>query len=305
MKPSYLLVKAGAFPDADGEGGTQLNVFYPISEVLTAENPFIMQTPDSFYSENHISGFVDIDAHEAEYPFFMTDAGYMEWDLELHKAVACDMGFVTSPISTALGILSSFWHAEGMKSFYKGRVSLNGTEYTVTPETSFGYADKNWGREANKPLLLLASSNIQSERNDRNFKHSALAVNGCFPKLFFLPLKRRLMIQLTYMGEDFEFHFASIKCISRCRWKLKETNKRYIWHIKAQNKTSVIKLSLNCTKAQMLALMYENPDGSLPESPLLSGAGGSGSIELYRRINGDLELIDTMRVENLLCMYQE
>jgi hypothetical protein len=55
----------------------------------------------------------------------------------------------------------------------------------------------------------------------------------------------------------------------------------------------------------MLALMYENPDGSLPENPLLSGAGGSGNIEIYRKINGDLELIDTMRVENLLCMYQE
>jgi hypothetical protein len=113
------------------------------------------------------------------------------------------------------------------------------------------------------------------------------------------------MIQLTYMGEDFEFHFASVRCMSRCRWKLKETNKRYIWHIKAQNRDAVIKISLNCTKKRLMELLYETPDGELPDEPLLCASGGLGNVEIYRRTGSDLELIDTLRAEDVLCMYQE
>jgi hypothetical protein len=305
MKPSYMLVKAGVLPGASGKDGTQLNAFYSINDIKTAANPFVIQTPDSFYSENLLSGYIDISISEAANPFLMTDAGSIEWELEVHKAVSCDMGFISSPTATALGMLSSFWHAEGMRTFYKGSIILNGTEYTVTPDASFGYADKNWGRAFNTPLLLLSSSHLTSDRSDRTFRHSALAINGCFPRFLFIPLKRRLMIQLTYMGEDFEYNFAKIRCMSKCKWKTKETNKRYIWHIKAQNKDSVVKISLNCTKRQMMELLYETPDGELPDEPLLCGAGGNGTVEIYRREGKDLELLDTLRAEDVLCMYQE
>lgn len=304
MKPSYVLVNAGVLPTADGKDGIQLNAFYSVNEIKTAANPFVIQTPDSFYSENSLSGYIDISIAEASNPFLMTDAGYMEWELEVHKAVSCDMGFITSAPATALGMLSSFWHAEGIRSFYNGNIVLNGAEYTVTPDTCFGYADKHWGRTFDSPLLLLTTAHLSSDRSDRTFRHSALAVNGCFPRFLFIPLKRRLMIQLTYMGEDFEYNFAKISCMSKCRWRTKETNKRYIWHIKAQNKNSVIKISLNCTKSRIMELLYETPDGELTDKPLLCGAGGTGSVEIYRKEGRALELLDTLRAEDVLCMYQ-
>ena len=37
-------------------------------------------------------------------------------------------------------------------------------------------------------------------------------------------------MQLTYTGEDFEYHFGRPLTLSRCKWKVKETNKRFIWH---------------------------------------------------------------------------
>ena len=82
-----------------------------------------------------------------------------------------------------------------------------------------------------------------SEKTGRELKHSALAIDGCCPKFLFFPMRRRILMQLTYTGEDFEYHFGRPLTLSRCKWKVKETNKRFIWHFKAQNRTSVIRIS--------------------------------------------------------------
>lgn len=303
MKPSYVLVKAGSFPTAS-ESGIQLNAFYPITSLKTTKDPFIFQAEECFYSENHIYGSVEVTRAEARHSSFMTDAGYMEWDLEVHKAVACHMGILASPFFTAIGALTSFWHGEGIRTFYQGHISLNGIPYEVVPETCWGYADKRWGCGFNRPLLHLATNHLTSERTGRELKHSALVVDGCCPRLFFLPLRRRLLIQLTYMGEDFEFHFSVPRNPARCKWKTKETNKRYIWQIKAHNKNALIKISMSCTKAQLMEMHYESPDGKLPATPLLNGGAGIGTVKIYRRFARELQLLDTLSLKNALCEYQ-
>ena len=78
-------------------------------------------------------------------------------------------------------------------------------------------------------------------------------------------------MQLTYTGEDFEYHFGKPLTLPRCKWKVKETNKRFIWHFKAQNRTSVIRISGSCSKEQMMPLLYENPDGKVSPAPLWEG----------------------------------
>lgn len=305
MKPSYVLVKAGAFPDSDGQDGIQLNAFYPISSLKTADAPFVLQIDECFYSENSISGFVSVTDKEARHKSFMTDPGNMEWKLSVHKSLSCDMGFVTSPFCTALGVLSSFWHAEGLQTFYKGTVCLNNDIYEVEPSGCRGYADKNWGKSTNDPLLLITSSNLKSEKNEKESKHTALAISGCFPRFLFIPLKRRLMIQLTYMGENFKFNFADRKNPSICKWKTKETKKRNIWQIKAQNKDAIIKISLNCTKDSFMKLLYERPDGTLPKNPVLGSGEGMGTLEIYKKMSGALVLEDTLKIEDALCLYQQ
>lgn len=304
MKPSYIMVKAGVFPDENGEDGRQLNAFYPMTSLKVTRSPFVLQAEDCFYSENRIAGFVDISEEEARRRSLMTDAGVMEWDLEVHKAVACHAGFIANPFFTAIGALTSFWHGEGIRSFFRGTVSLDGVVYEVTPDQSWGYADKHWGRRSNSPLLRLACGHLTSGRTGRELKHSALAVDGCCPRFLCFPLRRRLLIQLTYMGEDFEFHFARPGTLSRCKWKVKETNKRFIWRITAQNRDAVIRLNLSCSKEQIMALTYENPDGSLPAVPLFGGGAGSGTLEIYRRQAKTVQLIDTLSIKDALCEYQ-
>ena len=304
IKPSYVMIKAGTFPNVAGEGGSQLHAFYPISAMKAANDPLYIQIEDCIYSENHIAGFVEVTEEEARHRSFMSDAGYMEWDLEVHKAVACHTGAIANRFFSALNALESFWHAEGIRTFFRGHVILDGVTYEVEPETCYGYADKHWGRSFNRPLLQFTSGHLISARTGKELKHSALAIDGCCPKFLGIPLHRKLMIQLTYTGEDFEYNFARPFTLSRCKWKVKETNKRFIWHVMAQNRTSVIKISGSCMKEQMMPLLYESPDGILSRRPLWAGGAGVGKIEIYRRFRGGAQLIDTLTVEDAFCEYQ-
>ncbi len=303
MKPSYVMVKAGVFPSADGNDGRQLHVFYPIHSLKATGTPLVMQVEDCFYSENRISGCIDVTEKDARHRSFMTDAGTMEWDLEVYKAVACHSGILASPFFQFLNALDSYWHGEGIKSFFKGTVLLDGETYTVTPETSYGYSDKHWGRDFNRPWMQFACGRLTSERTGRELKHSAFAVNGCCPRFLCFPLRRKLLIQLSYMGEDFCYGFQPF-LLSRCKWETKETNKRYIWHITARNRSSVIKISGSCTKAQMQSIKYENPEGQLSRFPLLAGGSAIGTIQIFRRFSGGRELIDTLHMEQGFCEYR-
>lgn len=304
MKPSYVMVKAGVFPDENGDGGRQLHAFYPISALKATGSPLVMQIEDCFYSENRIAGYVEVSPAEARHRSFMTDAGWMEWDVEIHKAVSCHTGILAGAFFRVINGMESFWHGEGIRSFFRGTVILNGVTYQVSPNTSYGYADKHWGRGCNRPLLQFSSGRLTSKRTDKELKHSVLAINGCCPRFLCFPLRRRLMIQLTYMGEDYEFGFAKPPFFSRQKWEIKETNRRFIWHIMAQNKNAVIRISCSCTKEQMMRLRYETPEGHRLKSPLWTGCGGTGTIQLYRREKGEKQLIDTLRLEDAVCRWQ-
>ncbi len=317
MKPSYVMIKAGAFPGAAPPSptednrecktvyqGRQLHAFYPISALKVALDPLYIQVEDCFYSENHIAGFVNATEEDARHRSFMTDAGYMEWDLKVHKSIACHTGRHAGPLFSSLNVFDSFWHGEGIRTSYSGTVTLDGITYEVSPESSYGYADKHWGRSYNRPWLQLASCHLISNRTGKPLKHSAFAVDGCCPRFLCFPLKPRLTLQLTYTGEDFTFFFAKPGKFSRSRWQVKETTKRFIWHIKARDKNTLLKLSLSCPKKSMLPLEYEAPDGTKAKEPLHCGSQGMGTMELYRLTPQGPQLLDTLIILDALCEYQ-
>lgn len=313
MKPSYVMIKAGAFPDENGEDGRQLHVFYPISSLQTAGSPLVMQVSTQaadeksysaegiqegtcFYSENKLTGFVSVTPGKARHRSLMTDGGYMKWELEVSKAASCHTGILGGRLFQALHLLDSYWHGEGIRSFFRGSVILDGTSYEVTPELSYGYADKHWGRCFNNPWFQFACGKLTSQRTGKELRHSVLAVSGFCPRFLCFPFRRRFLLQLTYMGEDFEF--------TKCKWDVKETDRRFIWHILARSRNAVLKLSGSCKKEEMLHLRYESPDSRLSKQPLWAGANGIGTLQLYRRGMEGRELLDTLKLENSLCIYR-
>ncbi len=301
IRPSYLLVKAGAFGGDGGSPAKQLHAFYPITSLRLALNPFVMQIGENFYSERRLYGYVDVSHEQSRRRSYMCNEGDMEWDLELHKSISCHTGHLAGPLFSALGALETFWHAEGIKTVYRGHVVLDGVRYEATEEESYGYADKHWGSGFNDPWLQLATCCLTSERTGRQLGHSALAVDGCYPRFLFFPLKKKLLVQLTYEGEDFFFRFAQSR--HRCKWKVTQNSKRVQWKILASNKDALLKVTVTSPKEEMAEMNYEDPSGHKPELPLLEGGMGIGKLLLYRRTKEGKEWIDTLTLENVLCAY--
>lgn len=305
-KPSYVRVSAGMFPQ-DDLPGCQLHAYYPVSAAKFASNPLYFQVEDNILRENRIDGYIDVSQKQADQSFLASDCGTMEWNLEVHKSLACHTGIIGSPLASMLNVLDSFWHGEGIRTAYRGIVVINEETYDITPEACFGYADKHWGRSYNHPWLQLSSCSLRSERTGKLLKHSALAIDGCCPRFLCFRLKPQLMMQLTYTGEDFCYSFARPLSFSRLKWGTKETRRHFLWHLMAQNKNSLVKLNMHCKKQDMLTLLYDNPEGEekLQAAPLWAGGNGVGSIDLYRITSSGKEWIDTLTIEHALCEFQK
>ena len=302
--PSYVKVSAGIFPDAEAPG-LQLASYHPITAAKYAKKPLYFQAGDNVLRENRIVGRIK----EAPAPKNLSEPDpeeqIVEWDLEIHKTIACHTGFLASPFLSALNALDSFWHGEGIKTHYRGNVVVNGETYEVSPDDCSGYADKHWGRSYNKPWLQLASCDLISERTGKPLKHSALAIDGCCPRFLFFRFKPKMLLQLTYTGEDFCYSFARILQRPRLKWGTKETKETVTWHVKAGNRNSLVTLTLQSPKKKMMALSYDEPDPALPPPRLKAGCEGYGTLDLYRITPTGKVWLDTLTIQNALCEFEK
>ncbi len=155
-KPSYLMVKAGAW----GEDACQMHRFFAWKDVdLHAESPYQIEAADCLACETALRGSIAITPEEAAaHPEWMCGAGEMKWDLTIDKQIAFNVGYGASKPLRDAEAFAMYWHAEGMKSAYDGTIVLNGRRYRVTPEKCYGYADKNWGRDFTTPWVWLSSN---------------------------------------------------------------------------------------------------------------------------------------------------
>ena len=101
-----------------------------------------------------------------------------------------------------------YWHAEGMKTLVSGTVKYQGRTYVVKPETSYGYSDKNWGSNFTSPWVWLSSNNLTSKVTGKKLEDSVFDIGGGCPKVFGIPLKRKLLSAFWYEGKPFEYKSA-------------------------------------------------------------------------------------------------
>lgn len=306
-KPSYVRISAGAFP-SDMDDGFQLCAYYPIQTCKYAAKPLYFQAADNLLSENRLAGSIDVSPTEAGQTLLFSDAGSMEWHLEVHKTLACHTGITASPLFCALNALDSYWHGEGIRANYRGIVECNGESYEVQPETCFGYADKHWGRSFNQPWIQLASCRLYSEKTGKPLKHSAFALCGGQRRFLFFHFRPKFILQLTYTGEDHYYTFTDPIHKTEMKWGRKEGKTQVAWQIKAVNQDSLIKLKFRIAKSDLMPLHYDDPSAPLGEGAiegLRAGFSGNGTIDLYRLTPNGKEWIDTLTVLDTLCEYQK
>ena len=304
IKPSYLMVKAGCW----GEGARQLHRFFAWKDVSVAkETPFSVKAADCAVSDTVLCGSVCVSEEEAAaHPEWMSNAGSMSWKLIIDKQKAFNVGYGAGSLLRLLKAFEMYWHAEGMKSTYKGEVVLDGEVYDIKPETSYGYADKNWGRGFTSPWVWLSSNCLQSRLTGKKLENSVFDIGGGRPKIYFLPLEHKLLGAMIYEGEEFEYNFSKFWTLPRTRFGFGENEEYVYWKVFQENYNSVIKVTARCRKSDMVLVNYEAPDGSKRHNRLWNGGNGVGRIQLYRKVgNGCLQVIDDIAISHLGCEFGE
>lgn len=302
-RPSYLMVKAGCW----GAGKCQLHRFFSLRDVrIHGDAPYEIEAADCYASETALRGSVSVSAGDAAcHPEWMCGAGEMTWDLTVDKQIAFNVGYGASKPFRDAEAFAMYWHAEGMKSAYKGTIRCNGREYVVTPEKSYGYADKNWGRDFTSPWVWLSSNRLTSKVTGKALENSVFDIGGGRPKIYFVPLDRRLLGAFWYEGREYDFNFSHVWLNVKTEFSFEETDDAVFWHVRQENRHAVMETEVSCRKADMLLVNYEAPDGSKKHNRLWNGGNGVGTIKLYDKVGGALALVDEIEATHVGCEYGE
>ena len=299
LKPSYVMVKVGTW----GEDAAQLHRFFGWNHVKIAKGvPFSVQCGDCHLDEASTAGHVKLTRQEVqEHPEYLCDAGEMSWNLSIHKQVAYNVGYGASKPLREREAFEMFWHAEGMKTAYSGEVVWNGRSYLITPETSYGYADKNWGKDFTSPWVWLSSNHLISKINGKKLDDSVFNIGGGRPKIGRLALPRKLLAAFWYEGEAYEFNFSKFWTLTKTEFSCHETDTQVVWHVEQETPLHRMVTDVTCEKKDMLLINYEAPDGSKRHNRLWNGGNGVGTVKLYR----GTDLVDEMEARNVGCEYGE
>lgn len=303
VKPSYLMVKAGTW----GKDKVQLHRFFGWESVFIEEGaPYSVKASDCYASDTALRGSVSLTEEDVkQHPEYMCDAGTMRWDLHLDKKIAFNVGYGAGAFFRSIKAFEMYWHAEGMKTLYRGTVWFNGRRYTVKPETSFGYADKNWGRGFTSPWVWLSSCCLESNLTGKKLENSAFDIGGGRPKVFFVPLERKLLSSFCYEGKEYEFNFSKFWTKVTTEFSCDETPEEIVWYVKQESRTAIMETEVRCAREDMLWVNYEAPDGSRRHTRLWNGGNGTGNIRLYEKDKDGYHLIDDMTATHIGCEYGE
>lgn len=302
-KPCYMMVKAGCW----GRNKMQLHRFFSWDEVrLQARVPYSVSAADCYADETKLKGSISISKDEAKmHPEWMCDAGEMSWELTVDKQIAYNVGYGASSIFRAMKAFEMYWHVEGMKSAYSGVITANGQRYIIKPESSYGYADKNWGSDFTSPWVWLSSNCLYSKARKEYLKNSVFDIGGGKPRVFGVALDRKLLGGFYYEGEEYEFNFSKFWTGSRTQFSYEETEDKILWHVRQENNKAVMVTEIACNKEDMLLVNYEAPNGKKLHNRLWNGGNGYGTVYLYRKEKGDEILIDEIEVSHVGCEYGE
>lgn len=302
-KPSYLMVKAGTW----GEEHFQLHRFFGWNDVhLHPDAPYKLKAEDCVASETRLQGRIKISTEEAAaHPEWMCDAGELAWDLHIDKQIAFNVGYGASKPLRDIEAFAMYWHAEGMKSAYSGTIMCNGRKYTVSPEKSYGYADKNWGRDFTSPWVWLSSNHLVSKKSGKQLMNSVFDIGGGRPKIYFVPLDRRLLGVMYYEGKEYDFNFSKLHLNVKTDFSFEEQDDKVVWHVRQENRYAVMETEVFCKKKEMLLVNYEAPDGSKKHNRLWNGGTGWGTVRIYEKSKDGLVLVDEIEATHIGCEYGE
>ena len=110
---------------------------------------------------------------------------------------------------------------------------------------------------------------------------------------------------MYYEGKEYDFNFSHVWLNVKTEFSFEETDELAVWHVRQENKYSVMETEISCYKKDMLLVNYEAPDGAKKHNKLWNGGNGFGTIKLYDKVNGELVLVDEIETAHVGCEYGE
>ena len=278
-RPSYFAVMACIC----GEEGSVLTRYFPWDRVSTdTALDVLVSASDCFLSETRTMGRIEVSAEDVEKnPTVHPEAGKLIWDLKIKKPIALNLGYSTSGPLRDTEIMDAYWHTEGLISEYDGVIEWNGEKYLVKPETSYGYADKVWGKNAGPRWEYISCCDLTSKKNGK-LKNSAFSF-GIGTQINVGPIntKEALAGGIYLDGETYEYNFLFFWMLTRSRTAEKRNSKKCVFAIAEETPLSRMKLKVTCDRNQMRELRMETTAGDLRR--MLVGGDGQAELIIERK----------------------
>jgi hypothetical protein len=135
--------------------------------------------------------------------------------------------------------------------------------------------------------------------------NSVFDIGGGRPKVYFVPLDRRLLGVFYYEGKEYDFNFSHVWLNVKTEFSFEERENDVCWHVRQENKEAVMETEITCQKKDMLLVNYEAPDGTKKHNRLWNGGNGVGIVKLYDKVDGELILVDEIEATHIGCEYGE
>ena len=287
VQPSYVAVKFGAF----GAKAKQFCFYDTIQNTKISQHQFSVQTGSCFFSDKHLSGFVNYTKSEIrEHPEYMSQDGYAEWNIDYEIIMDFDKGYNGK---------TSVWFPIGLKTNFSGSLNYCGTDYVVDPMSSFGYFDKTWGKTLQSPYFHISATSLSSLISGRTLFNSSFVSHGLF--------EDRASLIINFEGNELSFCADENKRNYTCIWDCQEIKQNDIdklhWSLSVTSKTWIVDIDIFCDITELFNKVIELPEGSRKTLSMLTSCSGNGEIKLFKKVKDNLEQIEYLRISKALCEF--
>lgn len=283
-KPSYVMIKAGTW----GKDARQIHNFYGTNKFNASADLMDIKIDDGqiIGTDTRLVGSVSLSHEECDaHPEYMSQPGTMSWDLKVDKKSVYSVGYGNSELFRNLEAFTMFWHIHGLKAEFEGKVMYNNEEYEVIKGESYGYQDKNFGKDYTNPWLWLACNNFKDEKG--NSVDAAFDMGGGNPEAFGISLGTKILGVLLMDGKYYEYNFTKVLEKIRIRWGggVDHENNKIHWKIDAKNYIMRHRIVVDFSNPLdwCFKVNYENPRGEWNHKNCYNGGHAEGTIKVFRR----------------------
>lgn len=293
VQPSFIMVKAGILSNS----GRHVNAYFPCGSLETDRKNSVIRVGQEGgnmceWGKDFCKGEVSVGRRELnEHPEYLCGAGTITWNLHLDRRISAQSDYRGKTVS---------WICHGAKTNFSGVITVDGEDFDVSPRRSFGFMDKNWGKDFVSPFIHLSSNDFVSKITGHQLENSCFALQGEYDGT--------LSVFTNLEGLSVEFN-AGRKKKYFVTYGFTETSEngerspgRLHGSVSVHNRKYVLDIDIYCDPARMFLRDYESPVGG--RKVLRVGSGiGTGELRLYRRVSRNLELIEHVEIMSCLSEY--